>query len=383
MIAPRYIPLVFKQVVRHRTRSLLTTLGVTIAMFMFTTITAVHSGVVAATTATRGDTTLVVYRQNRYCPFTSRMPESYETRISRLAGVKSVTPMMIVVNNCRAGLDVVTFRGIPSDDVADTAEHLRLSSGSIEAWQNRNDGALVSEAIASRRGLKIGDSLDVAGVTVTVSGIFDSERSQDGSAAYVHLDFLQRSAGEDRAGIVTQFLVTVTNPDELEQVARSIDEAFLHDPDPTTTTPEKAFVARAAGDLVEIVGFARLVAWGCLAGVLALVANAIVLSVRDRIKEHAVLQTLGFRSSLIGRLIVAEGALLSLLGGVAGAAGGMLLLWLGQFNLTAEGASISLTVPWSLAPVTLAISIAVGILAGLFPAWRASRREIADCFRAI
>ena len=86
---------------------------------------------------------------------------------------------------------------------------------------------------------------------------------------------------------------------------------------------------------------------------------------------------------LIGKLIVAEAALLSGLGGVVGAAAGMLLLTVGQFSLTAEGASIGLAAPWSLAPITLGISIGVGVLAGIVPAWRAARREIAECFRAI
>jgi hypothetical protein len=109
---------------------------------------------------------------------------------------------------------------------------------------------------------------------------------------------------------VTQFAVRVNDPERLEAVARVIDDEFRHDAEPTQTSPEKAFVAQAGADVVNLVGFTHYLGWGCLIAVLALIANAIVLSVQDRIREHAVLQTLGYRSGLIARMIVAEGLLL-------------------------------------------------------------------------
>jgi putative ABC transport system permease protein len=117
--------------------------------------------------------------------------------------------------------------------------------------------------------------------------------------------------------------------------------------------------------------------------VLALVANAIVLSVQDRIKEHAVLQTLGFRSGLIARLIVSEGMLIGLLGGALGTGIALSVVHFGNFSLSQEGLSISVSASWSVMGLGLVISAGVGIVAGLVPAWRAGRREIAGCFRAV
>ncbi len=68
-----------------------------------------QQGVREATVRSANDTRLVVYRQDRYCPFTSNLPENYAARISMIAGVKSVVPVKVVVSNCRTGLDVVTF----------------------------------------------------------------------------------------------------------------------------------------------------------------------------------------------------------------------------------------------------------------------------------
>jgi putative ABC transport system permease protein len=384
MIGVRFVPLVFKQVWRHRTRSLLTVAGVAVAMFLFIVVQTLQRGVHEATAVTASDTTLVVYRENRFCPATSRLPEFYVSRIRKVPGVREVTPIKIVVNNCGASLDVVTFRGIPSEEIGALAARWEVVEGSVEEWGRRSDAAVLGERLAQRRSLKVGQSFDAAGVTVTVAGIMRSSEAQDQNVAYVHLDFLQRSAGaKGGVGTVTQFDVRVADPARLEEVAKAIDAEFRSEAEPTQTRPEKAFVAQAGSDMVEIVGFTRYLGWGCLAAVLALVTNAIVLSVQDRIKEHAVLQTLGFRSALIAKLIVAEGVFVGLVGGVLGMVGAFVLVHYGNFTLSNEGLSVNISGDWRVAMSGLVISAGVGVVAGLVPAWRAGRREIAHCFRAV
>lgn len=383
MLRPEFLPVVLKQIVRHRTRTGLTVAGVAVAMFLFTVVQALQRGVGEATRATGRETTLVVYRENRFCPFTSRLPEHYRDRIERVEGVRSVIPMRIVVNNCRASLDVVTFRGVPPEDFREMAGRLEVTAGSWEEWLRRSDAALIGEVLAHRRGAKPGETLDAAGITVYVAGIIRSTNAQDQNVGYVHLPFLQRSVDRRGDGIVTQFNVKVEDPAQLEPVARAIDETFRSDPEPTYTQPETAFVARVAGDAVALVRFTRYLGWACLAAVLALVGNAIVLSVQDRIKEHAVLQTLGFGGGLIARLIVAEGLLLSLIGGAAGALLAWAALRWGRFSLSVDGVSLGVSTSIATIAVGLAVSAALGVVAGLIPAIQASRRQIAACFRAV
>ncbi len=378
----RFVPLVLKQVVRHRTRSLLTASGVALAMFLFAAISAAERGVRAATTAAAGDTTLVVYRENRFCPSTSRLPEHYQSRMERIAGVREVMPIKVVVNNCRAGMDVVTFRGVPEGDIERIAGRLTLVSGSLEAWRARSDAALVGEALATRRRVRVGDTLSAAGVTTVVAGIVRSPEVQDENVAYVRLAFLQRAAGAG-LGVVTQFNVRVAEGASVEAVARAIDDEFRRDAEPTATRPEQAFVAHAARDVVQIVGFVRLLGWACLAAVLALVGNAIVLSVQDRIKEHAILQTLGYRPGLIAGLIVMEGVVLSLIGGAVGVLAAALAVRLGRFTMTVEGVSLAASTSWKVTLVGLGLAALLGVMAGLVPAWQVSRRPIASCFRAV
>src|SRR5215208_5402456 len=170
MLNLKYMPFVWKQISRRKTRTLLTVAGVATAMFLFTAVQAMQAGVSAATQTTAKDTTLVVYRQNRFCPATSRLPEYYGDRIAKVPGVVSVVPMKIVVNNCRTSLDVVTFRGVPEEAfVAHYVKDFKLLSGSVEQWKNRTDAALLGETLAKRRGLSVGDRFDAAGVTVYVA----------------------------------------------------------------------------------------------------------------------------------------------------------------------------------------------------------------------
>jgi putative ABC transport system permease protein len=384
MIALKYIPYVLRQVLRRRTRTVLTLLGVATAMFLFSAVQAMQRGVEEATQTTAADTTLVVYRENRFCPATSRLPEYYLDRIKRIDGVQGVVPMKIEVTNCRTSLDVVTFRGVPPELFEkEYAPSLTVLSGSVADWTRRTDSALLGETLAKRRGLKVGDRFDALGITVTVAGIIRSDQPQDLNVAYVHLPFLQRSTGSKKLGVVTQFNVKVTDPARLGEVAAAIDQEFRRDPEPTRTSPEKAFVGRAASDVVQIVRFTRWLGWGCLAAVLALVANAIVLSVQDRVREHAVLQTLGFTGGLITRLIVTEGALLGLLGGLLGTAGAFALVHYGHYSLSNEGLSIRATMGAGVVGIALVLSAALGVMAGLVPAWQASRRQITESFRAV
>ncbi len=380
MIPSKMLPLVCKYITRHRTRSLLTLIGIASAMFLFCSVMAMRSGVSRATQETANDTTLVVYRENRFCPFTSELPEDYRRRIESIPGVESVMPMRIVVNNCRASLDVVTFRGIERSSFESL--DFVIAEGSLNDWDKRNDSAIVGDRLAAKRGLSVGDRLTAAGVTVNIAGIISSDDPQNENVAYVHLDFLQRAAG-NKQGVVTQFNVKVEDSSQLEEVAAAIDTTFENAQSPTWTTSEKAFVERAVGDIIRLVEFASWLGLGSLVAVFALVANSISLSVQDRIKDHAVMQTLGYTENLISRLIITEALVISILGGALGTALAFLVSWLGQFTFSVEGLSVSIGANTTTILVGLFMCIVIGIIAGLIPAFKAARLSTAEAFRAV
>jgi putative ABC transport system permease protein len=382
MIKLKFLPLALKNVLRHRVRSGLTIAGVACAMFLFCAIQAMQRGVARATDVSAADTTLVVYRAERFCPMTSRLPEFYQRDIAEVSGVANVMPMYVVPTNCNTSLDVVNFRGVPPETFARLrGEDIEVIAGSLDEWLKRGDAALLGETLAKRRALRVGDRFDAAGVTVYVAGILRSDEPQDTNVAYVHLPFLQQSTKLGKLGVVTQFSVGVSDPDRLREVGEAIDERFAAAQEPTSTYPEKEFVARAAESAVTVIGFTRWLGLACLVAVLALVGNAIVLAVQSRVRDYAVLGALGYGGGLIAGLIVVESAILALAGGLLGTLGAWAASEIGQFSLSNAGLSITMSLDAAIVATGLAISLSLGVLAGVVPAWQASRRPIAACFR--
>ena len=365
-------------------RSGLTIVGIAVAMFLFTSVEAMREGVHAATVANAEDATLIVYRENRFCPFTSRLPQYYGDRIERIEGVRDVVPMRVLVSNCRASLDVVTFRGVPRDGLLEAIGSAPdIVGGSPVDWERRTDAALVGETLAARRGIAVGDRFSAAGITVYVAGILRSDRPQDRNVAWVHLPFLQETMDRGgTGGIVTQFSVTVDEPARIEEVAELIDAEFARDEHPTSTWPEKAFTGRAARDVVTLVGFAGWVGRGALLAVLALVANAIVLAMRDRVRDHAVMRTLGWTGPLLAWMVLLEGALLGLVGGAIGGGIAAFVMGWNRFSMSMEGVNIEVSGDPTLAVLGTAIAIGLGLLAGAIPAVRATTGGIVNGLRA-
>jgi putative ABC transport system permease protein len=123
-------------------------------MFLFVAVQTLQEGVDQATQSAAGDTTLVVYRENRFCPATSRLPEHYADRIRKVPCVTSAVPVKVVVNNCRASLDVITYRGVPSQELdgpSGWSKRWEFVAGSMDEWRRRSDAAIVGETLANRR----------------------------------------------------------------------------------------------------------------------------------------------------------------------------------------------------------------------------------------
>lgn len=373
--------LALKNLTRNRLRSLLTILGVAAGMFLYASVQTMQHSLSVATESSAADTTLVVYRENRFCPSTSRLPEHYLSTIERMEGVREVIPIQIAVNNCGASLDVITFRGVPPETLKEYNPNITVIDGSYDDFLSRTDGALVGQHLAERRGLSPGDKFEAVGVNVTVAGIISSDSPQDESVAYVHLPFLQQ-ASRVGLGVVTQFNVKVESADLLQSVSAKIDETFKSDQQPTNTRPEKAFFAETAKQMIELIGFTRWLGLGAVIAVLGLVANAVLLIVRGRVKETAIFQTLGYSRLSIGIMVVIEGILLGLIGGLIGVIGAMSFFHFKSFTLGNEGLTLALSPSTSVTLSGLVVAVALGLLASLYPAWKATSRPLVQSLNA-
>ncbi|MCH2176966.1 MAG: ABC transporter permease [Lentisphaeria bacterium] len=376
------LKLSFKQLRRQWLRTILTVLGTACGMFLYLTVETFQDGLRNATEVQAGDNTLVVYQDKRFCPFTSRLPEDYMRQISEIPGVKNVVPVQVIVNNCETSLDTVTFRGVPADLIGNYFSTDQVKATDLATWKQYSDGALVGKELANRRNLKPGDRLDAAGITVRIAGVIESEDSQIVNSSIVHLDFLQK-ASRRGLGEVTQFNVQVENHKQLETVAAAIDDRFRYDRTPTHTRPEKAFVANTARDMVELVGFTRWLGLAAVVAVLFLITNTIIIAVRGRINENAVMQSIGFQPEHIGWMTLAEGLLIGAIGGALGCISAWAFLQTGHFALSSEGLSIVFRINPMLIQKAAIIALVLGLISGIYPAIKSMSGNLTDTLRSV
>ncbi len=376
----RFAPYVLKTLWRHRTRTLLTVSGAAVALFVFFCVGSAQEALGRLTDDQAARRTLVVFQENRFCPTSSRLPEDYGRFIAEVPGVKDVVPIKVFTNNCRASLDAIVFQGFPPARLR-ASRDIELIAGDWARFERSGDAALVGQAVANRRKLKVGDKFGVGTVTVLVAATFRSAVPAEENFIYTHLDFLQRARGPADIGTVTQFEVHLTDKADPDAVARAIDDHYRQGPVATTTRTKGVFQAETLADLAELIGFVHWLGYACVGLVLALVATTTIMSVQDRIKEHAVLQTIGLRPQRIFRLIVAESFLLSAAGGLLGVGCGLAVLGLGKFAIGAEGVLLAFRPTWQLVASGAIVSVAVGLLAGIAPAWHAARAEIVTALK--
>lgn len=376
----KFIPYVLKSLWRHRARTVLTVSGTAVALLVFCFIGSVQRGLARLTSSEDAGRTLIVFQESRFCPQSSKLPQDYARTIAKTPGVRDVIPVMVFTNNCRASLDAIVFQGMPADKLKSWRD-LTLSSGGWPEYEGQDDAALVGEAVANRRGLSVGDKFTIGGVSVVIRGVFRSTVAADNNLIYTHLEFLQRARGANGVGTVTMHEVQLEDSADPDAVAKTLDQEFKSGPVATTTRTKGMFQADTLADLAELIGFVHWLGYACVGLVLSLVATTTVMSVQDRIKEHAVLQTLGLRPERVFTLVVLESLLLSSLGGLLGVgASAALLSWSGM-SVAAEGVTIAFEPSAMLALQGVLVAIVVGVIAGLAPGWQAARTEIVSALR--
>jgi putative ABC transport system permease protein len=349
-------------------------------MFVYCFVGSVQEGLNRLTTGSDADRSLIVFQENRFCPTTSRLPEDYARKIQEVAGVREVMPIQVWTNNCRASLDIVVFNGADPAQIQKNRP-IKLTSGDWQQFASQRDAAVVGRNVAQRRGLKAGDQFSIGNISVKIAGIFQSSVPSEENLIYTSLAFLQYTRGLDAAGLVTQHEVLLTTDADPDRVSSEIDATLRTGPVATKTRRKGAFQASTLSDLVDLIGFAHWLGYACVGLVLSLVATTTVMSVQDRIKEYAVLQTIGVRPMRAMRLVLAESTLLCLVGGIAGTAFALAALGLGGFAIGAEGATIAFRPSLELAVTGTIVSLIVGVVAGLAPAIQAATVPIVDSLR--
>ena len=378
----KFTPYTLKTLWRHLSRTILTVSGSGVALFVFCFIGAVQEGMNDLQRRQASKGSLIAFQANKFCPATSHLPQDYDTKIARLDGVREVVPLQVFTNNCRASLDVVVFYGLPPAKLLRVRD-FELLSGSWQEFEQHQDAAVVGRSVAKRREIGVGDKFSIGELTVTVAGIFKSDDPAEENYIYSHLEFLQRGKGLNLVGSVTQFEILLNPNVDAAEKCTEIDDMFRGGPVETDTRPKGVFQAKSLGDLTQLIHMSRYLGYACVGLVLALVATTSVMSVQDRIREHALLQTIGFSWPQVFYLVFIESVILSLMGGALGVAAAVTALKISSLSVGAEAVTVAFHPSLRLALTGIGVSFIAGSLAGIAPAWHAARTEIVPALREV
>ena len=381
------LKLIFKNSFRHKLRTFLTILGVTVAILAFgllrTVVSAWYAGV-EASSATR-----LVARNAVSLVFP--LPLSYKEKIRQIEGVKGVSygtwfgGIYIDEKNFFANYSME-----PRTYLAMYPEII-IPEDQWNVFVRDRKGAAAGKKLAERFGWKIGDVITLKGTIFpgnwdfVLDAIYKGrDDTVDETAFFFHWDYLNetlKKAGRSWTDKVGWFLIEIEDPDIAAEVSLRIDKNFKNSLAETLTETEKAFQLSFISMTEAIVIAIRLVSFVIIFIIMAVVANTMAMTARERIGEYAIFKTLGFRSFHIAGLILGESLFVTMLG----AALGILL----TFPAAALfGKELSQYFPiFNVERETIVLDIiaalVVAFVAALFPAWRAIHIRIADGLRRV
>jgi putative ABC transport system permease protein len=162
-----------------------------------------------------------------------------------------------------------------------------------------------------------------------------------------------------------------------------IDAAFRNTDAPTKTETEQSFLANFVSMLGNIKVLVATISSVILVTLLLVTGNTMAMSVRERVREVAVLKSLGFGRRRVLVMLASEGVIISLTGGLIGCAATRLLAAFVDMPALTQGLFQVFEVPWGITVVGLFVSVSVGLLSTAMPAYRASSVTVAEGLRHV
>jgi putative ABC transport system permease protein len=376
------LKLLFRNTFRHKLRTGLTVCGISVAILAFgllrTVIEAWYAGV-SASSANR-----LIIRNAISLVFP--LPFSYRDKIRSVEDVKIVT-----YGNWFGGiyLDKKNFFAnfaVEARTYLDLYPEFVVPVDQKERFIRDRKGCIVGRKLANRFGWKIGDTIPLMGTIFPGNWPFilraiyhGRDDTTDETQFFFHWDYLNEVLKKTRplrADKVGFYIVQIDRPEVAARTAQEIDRLFKNSPAETLTETEKAFQMGFVSMSDAILTAIRLVSFVVIVIIMAVVANTMAMSVRERMGEYAVFKTLGFGGSYIAALILGESELIAAMGGGTG-----ILLTFPAAKAFASALQNFIPV-FKVTHLTILMdmgaAVLVGGVAGVLPIWRAATVRIAE-----
>jgi putative ABC transport system permease protein len=379
--------LIMRNTLRHPLRTGLTVIGIIVAITAFgllrTTVEAWYAGA-EASSASR----LIVRNKNS---LTFPLPLHYFGRIRQIEGVKSVS-----MAQWFAGVYIDKKNFFPQFAV-DARTYFPLYPEFVVPDSQMKDflldrrGCIAGRKLVTKFGWKIGDQIPLIGTiyqgnwSFVLRGIYDGANSKtDETQFFFHWDMLNetlKKIAPDAANEIGIFLVGLENPRDAPLVSQRIDVQFRNSRAETLTETEKAFQLSFVAMTEAILLVIQVVSFLIVIIIMAVMANTMAMTARERRREYATLKALGFRSSYIAALILGESMFIALTAGAVA-------IWLIHPAAAYVGHRFGtifpiFTVSEKTQIMAAIAALLVGVVAALPPAIRAATVKVSEGFRAV
>jgi putative ABC transport system permease protein len=381
------LKLLLRNAFRHKLRTALTMIGLVVAICAFgllrTILDAWYAGVEASSS------TRLVARSA--ISLTFPLPLHYAQRLKGVDGVATVSWA-----NWFGGV-YITERNFFPQFAVDAPTYLSLYPEYVLADEERQaflrdrQGCIVGRKLATQYGWKLGDQIPLRGTiypgtwTFTLRGIWDGvDEKTDESQLLFHWQYLNESLRKrygSSADFVGVYVVGIDEPNNAALISHRIDALFKNSLAETLTETEKAFQLGFVSMSEAILVAVEAVSYIIIMIIMAVMANTMTMTARERLAEYATLKALGFPPGFVVQLLFGESLFIALAGGLAGLA---FTLPLAAGFRQAVG---TLFPVFQVSSLTMALqlfaAIAVGVVAAAWPAWRMSKIDIVQGLRHV
>jgi putative ABC transport system permease protein len=380
-----------KNILRNKVRTVLTVLGVSVAIITFLLLrTMVYAWTAAADYATKDR---IVTRHK--ITFIMPLPKKYVDDVRNTPGVKSATWA-----NWFGGKDPAhenEFFGTMAIDPKsffEVVDELSVPADQKQAFIEDKTGAIVGEVLARKMKWSVGQKVTLqSGIygegdwTFTVRGIYTALRkSIDNSTFFFHWDYLNERAPAYMKDNVGWIWSRVGDAKAAADTSVVIDKMFDERDTQTLSQDERSFNASFFAMMSAVLGAIDVISLVILVIMLLILGNTIAMGVRERTFEYGVLRAIGFKPGHIAMFVILESMMIALIGGGLGILLSYPLVEKGIGGFIEE--NMGSIIPYfrmdpRMTVAAAVLAIALGGVAAVIPAVRASRIHVVDALRRV
>lgn len=378
----KFAKLIRRNLFRNKLRAILTMLLLAVIFFFVATLLAILDNFENFSNAGEGANRLVVQSA---ISLANLLPYAHEQKIRAIPGVVDTAKLQWIGAYYKEKSNFFANFAVDVDKFPTVFDDYKITPQDFAAFQADRRGALVGTDLMKRFHWKVGDRITLKRQIFP----FDPELTIRGT--YVHpvqttsvffpMEYFQQSIGNQ--GQVGTFWVKVRDPKQMAAISQQIDAMFKNSDFPTETFTEKEFQQNFMSMMGNVKLLFTAVSTCAILMVVLLAAITMSMSARERVTEIAVLKAIGFEQRLVLTIMLTEFILLTAIGGALGSYGAHFLFLFVDAGKMTQGFLQNLGVHAKTLSICMATAVGVGLIAGGFPALRASNLRVVDGLRRV